>query len=158
MSREYVIALKESLEKKIKVLEEIERLCNMQTETLDKEPMDYEGFDAFVNDKDILIERLTKLDEGFETVYARVSDEIKQNKDKYSDLILQMKDLIGKITDLGVSIQTIEEKNRKKVSEVMERDRRKLFDQKRSVSVALNYYKNMSGMGTPSSQFMDKKK
>jgi len=158
MSREYVIALKESLEKKVKTLEEIKRLCKLQTEALDTYPMDYKQFDRFADDKDILIKRLEKLDEGFETVFERVSEEIHIHKSDYAQLITQMQELIKKIADLGVSIQSEEEKNRAKVTEVINRDRKKLSENKRSVNVAMNYYKNMTGIANIESQFLDQKK
>ena len=57
MNKQYVTALEESLEKKIRVLDEIYRISRLQTEILDKKPMDFERFDAYVDDKDICIEK-----------------------------------------------------------------------------------------------------
>lgn len=156
--KEYITALKESLEKKVKTLEEMLRLSELQEEALEKEPMDYAGFDRLVDDKDILVDRLEKLDEGFEIVYARVSDELKSKQKDYSGIIKEMQELITRITDLGVKIQSLEEKNRLAISDVMNRDRKKMSESKRSVNVALNYYKNMSGLNGAESQFLDKKK
>ena len=64
-------ALEESLEKKIRVLDEIYRISRLQTEILDKKPMDFERFDAYVDDKDICIEKLNKLDEGFAGAWTK---------------------------------------------------------------------------------------
>ena len=72
MNKQYVTALEESLEKKIRVLDEIYRISWLQTEILDKKPMDFERFDTYVDDKDICIEKLNKLDEGFEIGRAHV--------------------------------------------------------------------------------------
>ena len=43
MNKQYVTALEESLEKKIRVLDEIYRISRLQTEILDKKPMDFEN-------------------------------------------------------------------------------------------------------------------
>lgn len=158
MSREYVVALKESLEKKLKVLEEIYRISKLQTDVINASPMDYEAFDRLVDDKDICLEKLEKLDEGFELVYTRVSDELKTNKSVYSDLILAMQETITKITDKSTAISALEERNRQGLSNVFNKERKELSDGKRSVNVAMNYYKNMTGLSVESSQYMDWKK
>lgn len=158
MSREYVVALKESLEKKLKVLEEIYRISKLQTDVINKQPMDYEAFDRLVDDKDICLEKLEKLDEGFELVYTRVSEELKTNKSEYSELILAMQETITKITDKSTAISALEERNRQGLSNVFNKERKELSDGKRSVNVAMNYYKNMTGLNVDSSQYMDRKK
>lgn len=158
MSREYVTALKESLEKKVKILEETRRICIQQTEILEREPMDFEAFDRLVDDKDICIEKLDKLDEGFELVYARVSEELQGKRAEYADLIEQMQKLISRITDEATAIRALEEKNKHIMEGVFTRERRDLAESKRSVSVATQYYRNMTGVAVESSQFMDQKK
>jgi len=45
MGKEYVIALRESLQKKLKVLEEIRALSLLQQELFSAEEIDYEAFD-----------------------------------------------------------------------------------------------------------------
>lgn len=158
MSREYVVALKESLDKKLKVLEEIYRISKLQTDVINAQQMDYEAFDRLVDDKDICLEKLEKLDEGFELVYTRVSNELKTNKSAYSDLILAMQETITKITDKSTAISALEERNRQGLSNVFNKERKELSDGKRSVNVAMNYYKNMTGLSVESSQYMDWKK
>lgn len=158
MSKEYVIALKESLEKKLRILKETHSICRQQAQILEDEPMNFETFDRLVDDKDICIEKLDKLDEGFELVYARVSEELKTNRSAYSELIGQMQKLITAITDEATAIRTLEEKNRKTMESVFVRERRELSESKRSVSVATEYYRNMTGVAVESSQFMDQKK
>lgn len=158
MGREYVTALKESLEKKLKVLEELYRLCISQSELLGKEELDYEAFDTLVDEKDICIEKLEKLDEGFEIVYNRVKPELESNKAMYAVEIKAMQELIVKITDKSTSITALEERNKKSVTATIKRDKKGLSESKRSVSVAMNYYKSMNGINVPDSQYLDKKK
>ena len=158
MSKEYIIALKESLEKKLKVLDETYRICQMQFDIISGNDPDYDEFDRLFDDKEICIEKLSKLDEGFEIVYERVSEELKANSEEYSEAIAQMKELITKITEVSTSISALEERIKNGVSDALIKERKGIADTKRSVNVAMNYYKNMTGTGIPDSMYMDKKK
>lgn len=158
MSKEYIIALKESLEKKLKVLDETYRICQMQFDIISGNDPDYDEFDRLFDDKEICIEKLSKLDEGFEIVYERVSEELKSNSGDYTEIIAQMKGLITQITEVSTSISALEERIRNSVSDALIRERKGIADTKRSVNVAMNYYKNMTGTGIPDSMYMDKKK
>jgi regulator of sigma D len=158
MNRQYVTALEESLEKKVHVLDEIYRICQLQEEFLGKEPVDLEAFDQYVNDKDICIEKINKLDEGFEILYERVAQELKDNKAAYTKEIARMQQLISSITDKSVAIQALEERNKKAVGAVLAAERKELRQGKRSLNVAMNYYRSMSGAGIATSKYMDKKK
>lgn len=157
MNKQYISTLRDSLQKKDKILDEILRISNYQKELLEVTPLDYEKFDNYVNDKDVCIENLNKLDEGFEILYQRVGDELKENRDVYAQEILQMKQLISSITEKSVSIQTLEERNRKAMEQAILQSRRELQKGKRSVSVAQNYYKNMSNIDGNLSKYMDQK-
>ncbi len=158
MSKEHITALRDSLIKKVAVLEEIEHLDRLQNEVLSKEPFDYEAFDRLFTDKDVCMDKIAKLDEGFELVYKRVESELKDNRDAYSDIIKEMQDLISRITELGTSITAAEERNRNALSDTIIKERRGMAEGKRSVNVAMNYYKNMNGLNNPESLYMDKKK
>ncbi len=158
MSKEYIIALKESLEKKLKVLDETYRICQMQFDIISGNDPDYDEFDRLFDDKEICIEKISKLDEGFEIVYERVSEELKANSGEYSEAIAQMKGLITQITEVSTSISALEERIKNGVSDALIKERKGIADTKRSVNVAMNYYKNMTGTGIPDSMYMDKKK
>lgn len=158
MSKEYIIALKESLEKKLKVLDETYRICQMQFDIISGNDPDYDEFDRLFDDKEICIEKISKLDEGFEIVYERVSKELKSNSGDYSEMISQMKELITQITEVSTSISALEERIKNGVSDALIKERKGIADTKRSVNVAMNYYKNMTGTGIPDSMYMDKKK
>lgn len=158
MNQQYVVALEESLEKKIHVLEEIFRICRLQEELLKKKPFSYEQFDAYVNDKDICIEKLNKLDEGFELIYERVGQELKGNSAFYKRQIVHLQQMISEITDKSVAVQALEERNKKTISEIFTEERKTIGQGKRSLNVAMNYYRNMNGANIISPQYMDKKK
>lgn len=157
MGKEYITALGESLEKKLKILQETYSLCKLQSEELEKDPMNFERFDQLVDEKDICIDKVTKLDEGFELVYQHVQEELKENKAAYASDIKKMQDLITRITDMGTSIMALEERNKNKLSTVLSSERKSIKEGRRSVNVAMSYYKGMTGLGIPESRFMDKK-
>lgn len=157
MGKEYIVALRESLEKKLKIMEETYSLCKLQSDVLESETVDFDRFDQLVDEKDICIDKISKLDEGFELVYQRVQDELLNNKDAYSLEIKRMQELITKITDYGTKIMALEERNKKKVTSALNNERLSIREGRRSVNVAMNYYKGMTGMGIPESRFMDKK-
>lgn len=158
MSKQYVTALEESLEKKIRVLDEINRISQLQAEVLAAQPVDFETFDRYVDDKDICIEKLNKLDEGFEILYDRVAQELKEDRSVYADQIVHMQEMISQITDKSMTIQALEERNKNAIGEVLSKERKELGQGKRSLNVAMSYYRNMSGSRTAPAQFMDKKK
>ena len=157
MNKQYISTLRDSLQKKDKILDEILRISNYQKELLEVTPLDYEKFDNYVNDKDVCIENLNKLDEGFEILYQRVDKELKENRELYAQEILQMKQLISSITEKSVSIQSLEERNRKAMEQAILQSRMALQKGKRSVSVAQNYYKSMSNAAGNVSKYMDQK-
>ncbi len=158
MGKEYITALRESLEKKVKVLDEIRELCRLQQELLSEETVDYEAFDRYFDDKDICIDKLNRLDEGFDLLYNRVKDELLNNKEEYADEIRTMQSLIKEITDRSTSIEALEERNRKGIADTFSRERRQSAENKRSVNVAMNYYRQMNGLNADRNSRMDKKK
>lgn len=156
MSKQYVTALEESLKKKLSVLDEIYRISQLQAELFEQESLDFEAFDRYVDDKDICIEKLDKLDEGFEILYGRLEQELKENRSLYKEQITHMQEIIGQITDKSVAIQALEERNKNAVQEAFSKERSGIKQGKRSLNAAVNYYKSMRG--TVPAQYMDQKK
>lgn len=81
----YLSILEESLRKKLVVLDKIRAYNEKQYECFSSEMVDMAGFDAAIEEKGKLIEELTKLDEGFETLYANIAEQLKKNKEAYAD-------------------------------------------------------------------------
>ncbi|MBQ7954129.1 MAG: flagellar export chaperone FlgN [Lachnospiraceae bacterium] len=158
MSEQYLTILAESLKKKLSVMDEIIRLSKMQKDILTAESIDFEEFDRCVDDKDICIEQLRKLDDGFEIVYDRVEQELKDNKQKYAAWIKESQALISMVIEKSVEIQALEARNKQMIEESVKRERRNLGQGKRSVEVARNYYRNMSYTNVMPPQFLDQKK
>lgn len=158
MIENYLTIMEESLIKKISVLDKIQDISDKQAQLLDEKDLNMEAFDAFVNEKDLLITELTRLDDGFQDIYQGVARELDSGKEKYHDNIKRLQELIGGITDKSMSIQAVESRNKTLVEKCFKNKRAELKQGRVSSKAALDYYKNMNGMSITPPQFVDKKK
>lgn len=147
MNDTYITALTESLEKKIKILEEIRVKNAEQYELAVTNPISYEALDKNAEEKGVLIYKLTKLDEGFETVYANVKDELNSNRDLYAERIKKMQELITRITELSTSIQAEETRNKSAIEKSFKSEREKIKSQRSGVKAIQSYTKAMNSTG-----------
>lgn len=150
--------LSESLDLKIEVLKEIQEYNDRQAEAFSGEEPDMDSFDEAIEEKGRLIERLEKLDEGFELLYARLAEQLKDNRDKYAVQIRQLQEKITVVTELGVSVQASEARNKKLIEDYFGRSKRGIKEGRVGSKAAYDYYRNMSGMNVMGAQFMDSKK
>lgn len=158
MEENYITILIQSLEKKIKVLEEISTENQNQKQILQAEELDMDAFQESVDKKAEWIEQISFLDDGFEKMYERVKDALNSQKSLYEKEILTLKELISKITEQTVSIQKEEWDNRKLAEQQFSNEKKKVRQAKTSKQVASQYYKNMAKLNYVDPQFMDKKK
>ena len=154
----YIDILLQSLEKKVKVLDEIMKENEKHAEIAAAEKFDPEAFDEIFDRKDELIKELDQLDKGFSTVYARVKDELLNNKEAHREKIVRLQQLIAEITDKSMDIQAVEKRNQETLMNRMDIMKREVYQAKNTKKIAANYYKNMNGLGVIEPQFMDKKK
>lgn len=150
--------LSESLDRKLEVLREIQEYNQRQEKAFSAETVDMDGFDEAVAEKDRLIEKLSLLDAGFETMYEKLAKELEGNRDKYQIQIKELQEKISKVMEMSVLIQTQEARNKKLVEQFFNRERRNLQQSRKHSAAAYNYYKNLSGANIESSQFLDSKK
>lgn len=153
----YLSVLENSLDQKGQVLDEILTLDVEQEKLLKQERLDLEAFDELVDQKDVLADKLTRLDDGFETLYTRVRGLLQDNKEAYRPQIAALKKLISEITEKTVTIQAKEARNKEMLSRHLEELQQGLGQNRRSSKAAYDYYKNMSSVGLVKSQFMDQK-
>ncbi|MCX4350776.1 MAG: flagellar export chaperone FlgN [Lachnospiraceae bacterium] len=158
MIENYLEILEESLKKKIVVLDEIEDYTTKQESLLRQENVSMEELDANMEQKDELIQKLTDLDEGFETLYERVKEQLSANRDAYKDQIKRLQALITKVTEKSVSVQAKESRNKKLVEDYFTRKKSEIRQGRQASKTVLNYYKSMSDSSAISSQIMDQKK
>lgn len=154
----YIDILQQSLEKKIKVLDKIIEANKEHAKIAEAEKFEPEAFDEVFDRKDALIKELEQLDRGFNTIYARVRDELTENKEAYKEQIAKMQHLISEITDKSVLIQVEEKRNKETLMGRFDMMKREVHQAKNTQKIAANYYKNMSGLNVVEPQFMDRKK
>lgn len=153
----YLHVLEESLIKKNTILDQIYSCSEKQEQLLKEEDFSFENFDQIVEEKDGYVEELTKLDDGFETLYNRVSTQLSENRAKYGQEISRMQKLIAGITEKSVGIQALEARNKASLEQMFQRKRDSLKVNRQSSKAAYDYYKNMNNGSIPVSQYMDQK-
>ena len=158
MTESYLNILQESLEKKLQVMAEIQKYSLLQQEIFQSEEADLEKYDEYVDKKDELLEKLTALDNGFETLYKGLSEELQGNRERYAGQIRRLQELVTKVTEDSVAIQAQEKRNKKLVEDYFRRARAGIAQNRRSSRAAYDYYRSMSGSGVETSQLYDTKK
>ncbi|WP_031556264.1 flagellar export chaperone FlgN [Lachnospira multipara] len=154
----YLEILKDSLIKKIRILEEIVKIDDEQTTLFstdkDNEDRIRETFDR----KSALIDEINRMDAGFESVFEKVKEQLDNRKDEYKKEIKEMQELIKRITDLSMHIEAQEKRNKSLVNGNLSSMRKELSNAKRSTSLAKQYYSTMNKIANVDPQFMDSKR
>lgn len=158
MENTYVDIMIQSLQKKVKVLEEIKKLNFLQKELLENDKAEADDFDKTVEDKAALIEQIMQLDSGFDKLFERVKDALNENRDSYASKIKMMQSLIRQVTDLSMELQAQEARNKDLMTRkfVSVRERAKVV--RTNTKAASQYYQNMMQLNVIDPQFMDNKK
>lgn len=145
---DYIQIMIESLTKKSELLDKLISNNEEQYECVANkkyEEIDWDSFNLIVAQKQASIDRIVKMDEGFQSLYDRVKDQLKNNKDKYTDEIKEIQCLIEKVTGQGVKISTGEERNRRIIERVLGSRKKEIKRTRNSLKVASSYAQTMSG-------------
>ena len=155
---DYVVMLRESLQKKVSLLKDISIRNEEQKAILEDPNATPDEFQSNVDDKDELVQQIVALDEGFESIFKKVEDEISEHRSEYADEIRRMQDLIREITDLSERVRSQERINsdlaRAKFSTIKTQVKRVRQSQK----AVNNYYNSMVRANYYDPQFFDNKK
>ena len=158
MDKLYLTILMESLQKKIRILDQIILADQEQREALEDPNLDPDDFDRIVEKKAEFIDQLEQLDAGFEEVFARVKEELDGNREQYKVQIHIMQDLIRKITDKSLLIQKQEAQNKELMEKKFTAVRSQAREVRKSQKIVNQYYKNMMKNNYNDPQFLDNKK
>lgn len=145
---DYVQIMVESLQKKSELLGRIINKNTAQTQCVEGkefDDIDWDAFNLLVAEKETLIDRINKMDEGFQTLYDRVKEQLNDDKSKYSSQIKEIQRLIGVVTDQGVQIRTAEERNRQIIEKVLSGKKTTIRKTRNSLKVANSYAQTMQG-------------
>lgn len=150
--------LSESLDRKLEVLQKIQEYNQRQEEIFSAENVDISQFDAAVEEKQHLIDEVVRLDDGFEILYEKLAKELEGNRQRYAAQIRELQAKVAKVTELSVSVQAQEARNKKLIESYFTRERNKIGQRRKSAKSAFDYYKSMSGAGYVPPQMYDSKK
>lgn len=158
MSENYIAVLKQSLKKKLELLDTIAALNVLQKQMLEDPELEPEELEQNIDRKAELIEQLTALDEGFEQIYERVREEMSDSREQYAEDIRQMKSDIALIMDRNATIQSQEKRNRALAEKKFSSVRKQVREVKQSRKAVSTYYHNMMNTNFVDPQYMDNKK
>lgn len=158
MANEYMQMLEESLVKKSEILSELIDKTNTQKEVVSATEVDWGAFDKIVEDKGNLVDKLVKLDDGFEALYARIKEELSVNKSAYKDEIAKMQVLIKDVTDKSTELQAMEYRNKTLIEQRFAETRKSIKQSKMGSKAAMEYYQRMNNLKNVDPQLMDKKR
>lgn len=154
----YLSVLQSSLKNKYDYLEKILKETEKQQEAVSSEELDMEKFDAAIVEKGQCLLRIQELDDGFNSIYGKISDTLHQEKERYKPQILEMQNMLRTLTDLGVRIQALEQKNKGKFDSLVAKKRREIKNFQESNRTANTYYQHMANQHQQwQSYFVDKK-
>lgn len=155
----YVDILVDSLKQKKQLLEKIYEVTENQKALLElSEGPDIATFEEAMDTKEIYINKLVQVENGFDSIYNRVSEVLKNSPVYYKEKIQVMQGLITEITALSVDIQAQEKRNKERFENFLKGKQQEIKQFNTSSKVAANYYKSMNSGGAENqSVFMDKK-
>ena len=157
-NKDYVAVLKQGLEKKIWILEQLLEKNARQRKLLADPQLEPEEFEASLNEKAALIDELTAIDDGFEQVYERVRDEIQNHRSDYAADITQMQSYIAEIMEKSTQVQTEEQRNRELILKKFTDVKKQIREVKSGKKAVDRYYHNMMKLNYVEPQFLDNKK
>lgn len=150
--------LEESLKKKIDIMKLIETENEKQRDLFKNfDEVDDAGFNVILDTKGDYIEQLINLDEGFQSLFDRVKEEVGSHKDQYAEQIKRVQILIQAISGLSASIEAAERRNKKLSEEYFSHVRQKMHVSKQTSAAAFNYYQTMNNLKNVPPQFIDDK-
>ena len=152
----YLNVLKDSLVKKEKILIDLIAKSEEQADVVKAQNVDWDEFTRLVDEKGVLVDEIMKLDDGFETLYAKIKEGLEENKDKYKETILEIKELIKSVTDKSATLQALEYKNKTMIEGAFANTRREIKQSKLGQKAAADYYNKMNKINTIDPQLMDR--
>ncbi len=158
MLKQYLDMLSESLKEKSGLLDSLLEATKAQDQLLSAEELDMEAFDQLVNAKDEDVNRLIRLDEGFENLYQKLKENLEAGKDQYKSQIKELQELIREVTEKGLQVEAQEKRNKARLEFHIKNEKNRIQRGRSTSRAAMNYYESMNRLGVNTPQFMDNRK
>ena len=152
----YLIVLKDSLIKKENILTDLINKSEKQAEIVKADQVDWDEFTRIVDEKGELIDEIMKLDDGFETLYARIKEGLEENKEKYKDIINEIKSLVRSVTEKSANLEALEYRNKTAIEAAFANTRKEIRQSKLGQKAAADYYNKMNKINTIDPQMLDR--
>lgn len=157
MDQNYVTVLVETLIKKKDALQTILRITKDQEAMAKGGSYQETDMERMLNEKEIQIARINTLDEGFQSIYERIRNEVMANREPYRAELQQLQQLIRECTDLGNEIMVLEERNQARFRQLFSQSKQQYSVSKNKANVAQNYFRTMNNAKVVDAYFVDKK-
>lgn len=157
-SKNYIQILIDSLRKKSRLLDEIQKQNERQYQAICVEHMDDELFQDTIEKKQVCIDELQKLDVGFQGIYEKVRELLQTETETYREEIKTLQELIRKLTEQSMKVEQEEKRNKEAFTHQAATIRKRGRSLKTANKVAQGYYQSMNKLNVVEPQFMDKKK
>lgn len=154
----YLNILLDSLDNKKDLLQKIYEVTKQQEAYVNVENIELDKFSSYMDEKQEYIDAIELIDSGFQSTFDRIATALENNASPYKGTILSLKEKITTVSDIGINIQVLEEKNKAKIEEHFSRKKKHIKSFKKNKSTAANYYKNMNNAFKEQSYFLDQKK
>ena len=149
----------DALKKKEKNLSELLELTKEQEKLLKEEEFNFQGFENIMRNKQIRIDEVVRMDEGFQPTYERVRSRLQQHSELYKDQIRELQEGIRKVGELGIQVQTLEAKNQAVFMNLSNRLKQDVKGFRTSKKAVTNYYSTYNKQQEAGrDQFFDSKK
>ena len=152
----YLIVLRDSLIKKEKILTELIEKSEKQAEIVKADQVNWDVFTKLVDEKGKMIDDIMELDDGFETLFARIKEGLEENKEKYKEIIVEIKTLVTSVTEKSANLEATERRNKAIIEGAFANTRKEIKQSKMGQKAAADYYNKMNKINTIDPQLMDK--
>ncbi len=154
----YIKVLTDTLIKKNELLDVVIDLNKAQNNILSSVEVSLEEFNIILDKKEKVITQLNQLDDGFEKIYSKIQENIKNNVMNYKTEVVFLQEQIKLIMDKSILIKIQEKSNKIKLESYLMKQKQDIKNYKISSQTVSNYYKNMMNEYQGESYFLDKKK
>lgn len=154
----YIKIMIDSLQKKVIILDQIIAVNKKQANIITDIKKNMIEYEASLDEKQLLIDELNVLDEGFQSLYNRIQSEVINHSDAHKKEIKEMQRYIALITEKSIEVQSEEEKNRQVISQQFSQFKQEVNRFKQSRKATSQYYNTMQKTNYIAPQFLDKKK
>ena len=157
MLKKYLQIMDESLDKKIDILTQVEKLSREQSELISKEAS-FEDIDANMDAKAELISQINKMDDGFSAMYENIKSELEAKKDEFNDEIRILKEKITMVMEKSPSIEAIETRNKAGMEKRFAFEHKSNSERINKAGAVRDYYNVANKLNVITPQFLDSKK